>query len=122
MIIIAGASLSKQHTDLLICHCTKQDLSRTSRYLGITYDKPTARTATDSVSTYARTKLYTKVISCISDVISAVYADGPLSEVTSTTVVIEFVLPVGNLPSIRSKLRCVLQLQSSQLQVTNAAL
>ena len=30
-------SLSKQHTDLLICHCTKQDLSRTSRYLGITY-------------------------------------------------------------------------------------
>ena len=37
MIIIAGASLSEQHTDLLICHCTKQDLSRTSRYLGITY-------------------------------------------------------------------------------------
>ena len=59
MIIIAGVSLSEQHTDLLICHCTKQDLSRTSRYLGITYDKPTARTATVSVSTYARTKLYT---------------------------------------------------------------
>ena len=36
MIIIVGASLSEQHTDLLICHCTKQDLSRTSRYLGIT--------------------------------------------------------------------------------------
>ena len=70
MIIIAGASLSEQHTDLLICHCTKQDLSRTSRYLGITYDKPTARTATVSGSTYARTKLYTKVISCISDVVS----------------------------------------------------
>ena len=31
MIIIAGASLSEQHTDLLICRCTKQDLSRTSR-------------------------------------------------------------------------------------------
>jgi len=52
MIIIAGASLSEQHTDLLICHCTKQDLSRTSRYLGITYDKPTARTATVNVSAY----------------------------------------------------------------------
>ena len=77
MIIIAGASLSEQHTDLLICRCTKQDSSRTSRYLDITYDKPTARTATVNVSTYARTKLYTKVISCISDVISAVYADGP---------------------------------------------
>ena len=77
MIIIAGASLSEQRIDLLICHCTKQDSSRTSRYLGITYDKPTARTATVNVSTYAQTKLYTKVISCISDVISAVYADGP---------------------------------------------
>ena len=75
MIIIAGANLSEQHTDLLICHCTKHDLSHTSRYVGITYDKPTARTATVSASTYARTKLYTKVISCISDVISAVYAE-----------------------------------------------
>ena len=26
-----GASLSKQHTDLLICHSTKQDLSHTAR-------------------------------------------------------------------------------------------
>ena len=50
MIIIAGASLSEQHTDLLICHRTKQDSSRTSRYLGITYDKPTARTATVNVA------------------------------------------------------------------------
>jgi len=33
MIIIVGVSLSEQLTDLLICHCTKQDLSRTSRYL-----------------------------------------------------------------------------------------
>ena len=51
MIIIAGASLSEQHTDLLICYCTKQDSSRTGRYLGITYDKPTARTGTVNVST-----------------------------------------------------------------------
>ena len=35
----------------------------------------------------------TQVISCISDVISAVYA-WPLPEATSTTIVIEFVLPV----------------------------
>ena len=42
-----------------------------------------------------------------------------LPEATSITVVIEFVLPVGNLPSGVS---CrVLQLQSSQLQVTDAA-
>ena len=71
MIIIVGASLSEQHTLSL------QDLSHTSRYQGITYDKPTARRATVSVSTYTRTKLYNKVIHCISDVISAVYADGP---------------------------------------------
>ena len=32
----SGASLSEQHTDLLICHRTKQDLLCTSRYLGIT--------------------------------------------------------------------------------------
>ena len=32
MIYHCGASLSKQNTDLLICHCTKQDLSRTSRH------------------------------------------------------------------------------------------
>ena len=52
MIIITGASLSEQHTDLLIYHCAKQDFSRTSRDLGLTYDKPTARTAIVSVSTY----------------------------------------------------------------------
>ena len=40
MIIIAGASLSEQHTDLLICHCTKQDSSRTSRYLRIISQQP----------------------------------------------------------------------------------
>ena len=30
MIYHRGASLNEQHTDLLICHCTKQDLSHTS--------------------------------------------------------------------------------------------
>ena len=30
MIYHRGVSLSKQHTDLLVCHCTKQDLSCTS--------------------------------------------------------------------------------------------
>ena len=104
-----GASLSEQHTDftdLLICHCTNQDLSRTSRYLGITCDKPTARTAAVSVSTYAQTKLYTKVISCI-------YADGPhlkwpqpLSWSNCTAC---------GQPAVDRKLPCV-------LQVTNAAL
>ena len=60
MIYHRRASLNEQ-TDLLICHCTKQDLSRTSRYV----DKPspeiaryhihmpTARAATLSVVTYA---------------------------------------------------------------------
>ena len=63
MIYHHRASLSEQHTDLLICHCTKQDLSRASRYV----DKfspeiaryhicmPTARAATLSVATYAFT-------------------------------------------------------------------
>ena len=32
----SGESLSEQHTDLPICYRTKQDLSRTSSYLGIT--------------------------------------------------------------------------------------
>ena len=36
VMIIVGASLSDQHTDLLSCHYTKQDLSGTSRYPGIT--------------------------------------------------------------------------------------
>ena len=63
MIIIAGASLSEQHTDLLaqsMCH------AQVDIYVS---HKPTARTATVSVATYARTKLYTlHVASCISDV------------------------------------------------------
>ena len=56
-----GASLSEQHTDLLICHCTKQDLSHTSRYVEKSSPEipiycirmPTARAATLSVATYA---------------------------------------------------------------------
>ena len=62
MIFIAGASLSKQHTDLAICHkiCTKQDLSRvrTNRYLRKLLCGYTCIT-----------KLYTKVISCVSEVL-----------------------------------------------------
>ena len=55
MIIIAGASLSEQHTDLLaqsMCH------AQVDIYVS---HKPTARTATVSVATYARTHeaLYT---------------------------------------------------------------
>ena len=57
--------------------------------------------------------------------ISADYA-WPLPEETSTTIVIGFVLPVGNLPSMICSKQgvsySVLLLQSSQLQVTDAAL
>ena len=65
MIYHCGASLSEQHIDLL---CTKQDLSHTSRYVESSPEiarcrirMPTARTATLSVTTSAKTKLYTKV-------------------------------------------------------------
>ena len=50
MMIITGASLSKQHTDLLICHCTKLCHEQVDIYVS---HKPTARTATVSVATYA---------------------------------------------------------------------
>jgi len=61
MIYHRGASLSEQHTDLLICHCTKQDLSHTGRYVDKSSPEiaryricmPTARAATFSVATYA---------------------------------------------------------------------
>ena len=54
MIYHRGASLSEQHTDLLISHCKKQDLSCTSRYVDKSSSEiaryrirmPTARTAT----------------------------------------------------------------------------
>ena len=66
MIYHCGASLSEQHIDL---QCTKQDLSHTSRYVDESSPEiaryctrmPTARTATLSVTTSAKTKLYTKV-------------------------------------------------------------
>ena len=56
-----GASLSEQHTCLLSCHCTKQDLSRTGRHVDKSSPEiaryrirmPTARAATVSVATYA---------------------------------------------------------------------
>ena len=63
MIYHHRASLSEQHTDLLIYYCTKQDLSRTSRYMCVDKSSPeiaryrirmpTARAATLSVATYA---------------------------------------------------------------------
>ena len=63
MIYHRRANLSEQHTDLLICHCAGQDLSHTSRYDSQVSHKPTARTATVTVATYASTILYTKVMS-----------------------------------------------------------
>ena len=63
MIYHRGASLSEEHTDLLICHCTKQDLLHTStcRYVEKSSPEiarycirmPTAREATLSEATYA---------------------------------------------------------------------
>ena len=61
MIYHRGASLSEQHSYLLICRCTKQDLSRTSRYVDKSSPEiaryrirmSTARAATVSVATYA---------------------------------------------------------------------
>ena len=63
MIHHRGASLSEQHTNLPIGHCTKQDLCRTSRYAAKSSPEiarycilmPTARAATVSVATYAFT-------------------------------------------------------------------
>ena len=63
MIHHRGASLSEQHTDLPIGHCTKQDLCHTSRYAAKSSPEiarycilmPTARATTVSVATYAFT-------------------------------------------------------------------
>ena len=49
MIYHRGASVSQQHTDSLICHCTKQDLSRTSRYV----DKSSPEIISQVLHTYA---------------------------------------------------------------------
>ena len=68
------ASLSEQYTDLLNCHCTKQDLSCTSidkfspeiaRYR---IRMPTARAATLSVATYAQEFITGRV--CNSHIVS----------------------------------------------------
>ena len=81
--------------------------------------KPTARTATVSVATHARTKLYIlHVASCISDVTCrlcmALYLKRPQLPSWSNLYCLH--------PAVGSKLPCVLKLQSSQLQVTDAAL
>ena len=64
MIHHRGVSLSEQHTDLPIGHCTKQDLCHTSRYAAKSSPEiarycilmPTARAATVSVAIYAFTR------------------------------------------------------------------
>ena len=79
MIYHHGVSLSEQHTDRLICHyrnCHTQ----------VDIYKPTARTATVNVATYAWTKLYTKLMSWISDVYKCCLCMA-LPEVTSTVVI-----------------------------------
>ena len=53
MIYHRGASLSEQHTDLLICHRTKQ-VCHAQVDIWVSR-KPTARTATVRVATYALT-------------------------------------------------------------------
>ena len=61
MIYHRRASLTEQHTYLLICHCTKQDVSRTSRHVNKSSPEiarycirmPTDRAPTVSVATYA---------------------------------------------------------------------
>ena len=59
MIYHRGASLSEQHTDLPIGHCTKQDLSRTSRY---------ADKSSPEIARY-HSKLLYKINQCIIELI-----------------------------------------------------
>ena len=95
MIYHQRASLSEQHTDLLIiCHCTKQDLSQTSRYVdksspaGIAYvcQHPGQLLSVHKLSLTLKSWLEVNFWRC------------PLPEVTSTPSWSKFVLPVGNWP------------------------
>ena len=108
MIIIVGASLSEQHTDLLInlslhkaCH------EQVDIYVS---HKPTARTATVSVATYAWTKLYTLAAFLM---LRAVYAVMALtwSDLNHRR---DRICTACEHPAVGSKLPCVLQLQSSR--------
>ena len=111
-VVHRGTRLSEQHTDLLSCYCTKQDLSHTSRYA----DK----------SSPEIDQIYIRMPTACLSFRSVVYA-WSLPKATSTTVVIKICTICGqpaidDLQQTRNKLPCVLQLQSSQLQITNAAL
>ena len=95
MIYHQRASLSEQHTDLLIiCHCTKQDLSQTSRYVdksslaGIGYvcQQPGQLLSVRKLSLTLKSWLEVNFWCC------------PLPEMTSTPSWSKFVLPVGNWP------------------------
>ena len=57
MIYHRGASLSELHTDLLIRHCTKQDLSRTNKYADKSSPE-TARYRIARAATVSMTTLY----------------------------------------------------------------
>ena len=98
------ASLSELHTDLIICLCTKQDLSHTSRYL----DKSSPGIA--------------YVCQQLGQLLSVWLHMDKLSFTVKSRHELNFVLPVGNLPLMICNKQgvCVLQLQPSQSQVTNA--
>ena len=100
MIYHRGASLSEQHNEFLIClicHCTKQGLSRTSRYVNKSSPEiarylirmPTARAQLLSVWLHMHKLSFTlKSLTEFLMFISAVYA-WPLPGATSITVMIE---------------------------------
>ena len=115
MIYNCRASLSEQHTDLLICHSTKQDLSHTSRYLGIAGQQPgqlQKHELSFTLKSWAEFLTFICAVLCVS--------------LNPRQSWLKFVLPVATYHrwsvANRSKLPCVLQLQLSQLQVTDAAL
>ena len=97
MIYHRGTSLSEQHTDLLIFHCTKQDLSCTNRYVDkiFTRDSQVLHMYVNSQGSYCQcgyiyiNKAFTqKSWAEFLTFIIAIYAF-PLPEATSTTVMIK---------------------------------
>ena len=54
MIYLRGASLSEQHTGLLICHCTKRDLSQVDMLISLHQrDSQVLHTYANSQGSYA---------------------------------------------------------------------
>ena len=97
MINIVVASLTEQDTNLSLHKAGLNCHAQVDIYVS---QKPTARTATVSVAVWLHMhelSFTLKSLAVFVTFISAVYAC-PLPEATSTTV-IEFVLPVGNLLS-----------------------